>query len=75
MKPTEKKIITLILILAVLFIYFNFVPVYAAETQIKTVMFGVISDTHVGETGRGASAYPLDERLQKVMNWFAVLQL
>ena len=32
--------------------------------------FGVISDTHIGSTGRGAPAYPNEQRLAKVLDWY-----
>ncbi|GHV33566.1 hypothetical protein AGMMS4952_25570 [Spirochaetia bacterium] len=34
------------------------------------IRFGVISDTHIGATGRGAATYPNDLRLNKVLDWY-----
>jgi 3',5'-cyclic AMP phosphodiesterase CpdA len=33
--------------------------------------FGVISDTHVGDTGRGNSQYPAYERVNKIVQWYS----
>jgi predicted phosphodiesterase len=39
-------------------------------TQDYDLRFGVISDTHVGSGGISGPAYPLNQRLEKVLDWY-----
>ncbi|MDR1787008.1 MAG: FN3 and LamG domain-containing metallophosphoesterase [Treponema sp.] len=42
----------------------------AYDSGSADLIFGVISDTHVGATSRGASTWPNINRLEKVLDWY-----
>jgi predicted phosphodiesterase len=58
-------------------VYSNEAPIMAPSAEepedpleAPDFRFGVISDTHIGYTGRGSTHYPNHERLAKVLKWY-----
>jgi predicted phosphodiesterase len=50
---------------------FNTAKTSHTGSKSYSLRFGVISDTHVGYTGRGNPQYPAYERVNKVVKWYS----